>query len=115
RWGPYAFEVAVTNVSDVPVYNMQVEMLDREADAPEEEALFFYATFPPQVQGTAEIAPGDTWIAHYVVFAGLGNEEVTRLKVILAQSFVERTGCDVDLQPELGIREGPSLGPGAGP
>jgi PKD repeat protein/lysophospholipase L1-like esterase len=115
RWGPYAFEVAITNVSDTPVYNMQVEMLDREADAPEEEALFFYAPFPPQVQGTAEIAPGETWTAHYVVFAGLGNEEVTRMRVLLAQSFVERTGGDVDLQPELGIRKGPSIGPGAGP
>ena len=115
RWGPYAFDVEITNVSDVPVYNMQVEMLDREANRPEREALFFYAPFPPQVQGTAEIPPGETWTAHYVVFAGLGNQEITRMRVVLEQSFVERTGGDVDLKPELGLRDGTSLSVNAGP
>ncbi|MET0559729.1 MAG: PKD domain-containing protein [Solirubrobacterales bacterium] len=115
RWAPYGVDVAITNVADVPVYNMQVEMLDREANAPADEALFFYAPAPPQVQGTAEIKPGETWTAHYVLFPGLGNEEVTRLRVVLEKSFVERTGGDVDLKPELGIRAGPSLGPSAGP
>ncbi|MGE5527305.1 MAG: PKD domain-containing protein [Methanosarcina sp.] len=115
RWGPYAFDVEITNVSDVPVYNMQVEMLDREADAPEENALFFYAPMPPQVQGTGRIEPKESWVAHYVVYPGLGNEEVTRLRVVLRESFVERTGGDVDLNPTLGIREGRSLGPDAGP
>src|SRR5207253_1682943 len=28
RWGPYQADVEVKNVSDVPVYNMQVEMLN---------------------------------------------------------------------------------------
>ncbi len=115
RWGPYAFDVEVHNVSDTPVYNMQVEMLDREAGASDEEAQFVYAPFPSQVQGTDEIAPGGTWTAHYVVFPGLGNAEVTRLRVVLEKSFVERTGGDVDLKPELAIRSGESLGPNAGP
>lgn len=115
RWGPYAFDVEVHNRSDVPVYNMQVEMLDREPDAPKEEALFFYAPGLDQVQGTGAIAPGDTWVAHYVVFAGLGNEEVTRLRVVLADSFVERTGGDVDLDPRLALREGSSAGPQSSP
>ena len=115
RWGPYAFDVEITNVSDVPVYNMQVEMLDREENRPEREALFFYAPFPPQVQGTPEIAAGETWTARYVVFAGLGNEEITRMRVVLERSFVERTGGDVDLKPELGLRSGTSLSVNAGP
>ncbi|HTT95140.1 MAG TPA: PKD domain-containing protein [Solirubrobacterales bacterium] len=115
RWGPYAFDVEIANVSDVPVYNMQVEMLDREPGASDEEALFVYAPFPPQVQGTAEIPPKGVWVAHYVVFPGLGNAEVNRLRVVLEKSFVERTGGDVDLEPELAIRNGPSLGPDAGP
>jgi flagellar hook assembly protein FlgD/lysophospholipase L1-like esterase len=115
RWGPYAFDVEVRNVSDAPVYNMQVEMLDREPGASDEEAQFVYAPFPAQVQGTAEISPKGVWVAHYVVFPGLGNAEVNRLRVVLEKSFVERTGGDVDLKPELAIRSGESLGPNAGP
>ena len=115
RWGPYDVDVEVKNVSDVPVYNMQVEMLDRTPDAPSDEALFFYAPAPPQVQGTGVIKPGETWTAHYVVYAGLGNDEITKLHLLLQRSFIERTGGDVDLHPTLAERDGSSAGPNAGP
>jgi hypothetical protein len=104
RWGPYHVDIEVENVSDVPVYNFQVEMLDRAADAPEEEAQFFYAPFPPQVQGTAAIEPQTKFTARYTLFAGLGNDEVTKLHVVLERSFVERTGGDVDLAPTIELR-----------
>jgi PKD repeat protein len=125
RWAPYAFEVRVHNVSTAPVYNFQVEMLDRPADAPPEQADFFYAPFPRQVQGTAEIKPDATFVAKYVVYPGLGNDEVPRLRLVLENSFISRTGGDVDLAPTLESRDNPcsedpslpdsSIGPNAGP
>ncbi|MFC6342341.1 Ig-like domain-containing protein, partial [Nocardioides hankookensis] len=107
RWAPYAFDVRVHNVSTAPVYNFQVEMLDRAADAPETQADFFYAPSPAQVQGTAAIAPDGYWTASYVVYPGLGNDEVKQLRLVLGSSFVQRTGGDVDLAPKLETRDDP--------
>lgn len=115
RWGPYGFEVEVENVSPVPIYNMQIEMLDRPRDADDEtQAQFFYAPAPAQVQGTATIEPGKKFVADYTVFAGLGDDEHQKLKLLLEKSFVRRSGGDVDLKPLLTTRSG-GLGPAAGP
>lgn len=115
RWGPYAFEVRVKNVSDVPIYNMQIEMLDKPDGRPNTEADFFYAPVPAQVQGTAEIPPGQTFKTRFVVYAGIGNSQVTEMMAWLPESFVERTGGDVDLNPRLVYLEDSETPAFAGP
>jgi hypothetical protein len=102
RWGPYSYKIDVVNRAPVPVYNFQIEALDRPDSQPAEDAQFSYAPAPPQVQGVEEIKANDgTFTARYTVFAGLGNDEVTKLHVVLPESFIVQTGGDVDLHPVL--------------
>ncbi|MGZ4790357.1 MAG: PKD domain-containing protein [Ilumatobacteraceae bacterium] len=115
RWAPYNVEVQIKNVADTNVYNLLVEMLDRPADQPDTDAQFFYAPMPPQTQGIGDLKPGSTFTADYTVFAGLGNDEVQKLKLVLENSFIAQTGGDVDLHPTLDCADNPYTGQNAGP
>jgi PKD repeat protein len=102
RFGPYVVDVALKNTtSDAVVYNAQAELKDRPADAPSWQAL--YSIGSPHVQGTAAIPPGGTFTAHYVVYPALGNDDVTKLQLVPASSFIQRTGGNVSLATTLEV------------
>ncbi len=112
RWAPYRVDVEIRNVSDTPVYNLQFQMSDRPADAPDWQAPYVFAPgYEERLYSTAALPPCTggqdcTFEASYVVYPGLGNDEVPDLKVVTGQSFVQRTGGDVDLAPEIRTRCG---------
>jgi flagellar hook assembly protein FlgD/lysophospholipase L1-like esterase len=116
RWAPYNIDVEIRNVTakegqpGVSVYNAQVEMLDRAPDAPATAAPYIYAPGLPQVQGTAEIKPGGTLVAHYTIFPGIGSEKTQDLIFELKNQFMVRTGGDVDLAPAIVPRSSQSGG-----
>ena len=126
RWAPYQVDVEFENVTGAageqdaaPVYNLQVELFDRPDDAPDEQALFFYGPGTETTQGVDVLEPGGRWTASFVVYAGIGNSEITRLTTNLRRSFVQRTGGDVDLEPTIARRcsgedDDTSLGPRSG-
>ena len=101
RWGPYTITVTLKNVSDTDVYNAQVELFDRPASQPKEDAEYFFAPGTSKVQSTGVIKAGESFTARYTVYAGLGNDQVTKLRLDLAGSFIAQTGGDVDLHPVL--------------
>jgi hypothetical protein len=109
RNGPYRIDVALENVTDsspvdaTAVYNVEVEMLDRPADAPDWQALYSILDATPQ--RVAEIAPGETFVASFTVFAALGNDDVTRLQLVPESSFIQRTGGNVTIPTELAVRD----------
>src|SRR5262249_8489303 len=89
------------------------------ADHGADEAVFFYSPAQPfrdtvtgelrpgeQTQSQAELDPHKTFVAHYTVFPGLGDDadSIDQLQLQLDQSFVERTGGHVDLNPKLDTR-----------
>ncbi|MFC7724877.1 PKD domain-containing protein [Nocardioides sp. GCM10028917] len=109
RWGPFTIDVEMTNVSPVSVYNVSFELLPRPVDAPEWQAPYLFAPLPPRKQHTGEIPPGSTFRASYTLFPGLGNDDVTELVTRLERSFIQKTGGDVDLAPELAFRDAPPV------
>jgi PKD repeat protein len=120
RWAPYNVDIAVRNrtadqsdAAGAPVYNWTVELLDQPADHPADQADFVYAprllldpstgvvSATGRKQGTGVLAPKQTFTAHFTVFAGIGDEQIPDQVLKLTQWFVERTGGDVDLDPQI--------------
>lgn len=108
RWGPYAVEVELRNVSDIPIYNATLELKDRPADAPQWAAEYFFAPLTEYVQKQAVIEPGQTFRGRWVLYPGLGNDDVTTLDLVKEMSFVSQTGGDVTLATEIEERENDS-------
>ncbi len=84
----YRVRVGVTNVADIPVYNLAVEI-----DPPGSTHEGY--TFPAgeqQTYATAEIDPGDTyWTPYYVLISQISGT------LDLAQSFTLQTGGNVSV------------------
>jgi flagellar hook assembly protein FlgD/PKD repeat protein/lysophospholipase L1-like esterase len=132
RWAPYRVDVRIENRSPIPIYNLQVEMLDQPADHPDWQADYVFApalpdeeSFRGQLQGTDTIAPCalyetpgaecPAFTAEYIVYPGLGRDadndgdgdidvHDNDFRVVTEQSFVRQTGGDVDLAPTIETR-----------
>lgn len=104
RWGPYEIFATMENVSDIDVYNPSVALLDRHDDAPPEHAEYVYAPGINQEQGVPTLSPGERFRGEWVLFPGLGNDEVRELYLVEERSFIQQTGgnvsLDVSLQPK---------------
>ncbi|MDR1998319.1 MAG: hypothetical protein LBQ06_00005, partial [Frankiaceae bacterium] len=111
RWAPYHISIAVKNISDTDVYNFMLELLDRPATQPKEDAEYFFAPGTEQAQGAGVIKPGDTFLANFTVLAGIGSSQVQQMQLDLMKSFVAKTGGDVDLKPILACADGPTADP----
>jgi lysophospholipase L1-like esterase len=81
---PYHVRIGLTNKADVPIYNASVELLKPG------KANYIYQPREALQQGTAAIAPGDTfWTDDYILAPDITGQ------LDLAQSFVEKTAGDV--------------------
>src|SRR5262249_25410716 len=94
-------EVLLQNVSDIPVYNAEVNLLDRPADAPDWQAT--YSLVRPKTLQVDVIPPGGTFLTHFVVYPALGNNDVTLLQLVPESSFVRRVGGNVGIPTELTV------------
>ncbi|UDY34892.1 PKD domain-containing protein [Dermatobacter hominis] len=101
RWGPYEIWVTLENVSDIDIYNAEVELKDRPPDAPEWQAEYLIDPLADLTSFTPKLPAHGRFTAKYTVFAGVGNDEVQNLKLVLSQSFIQRTGGNVNIQTEL--------------
>jgi PKD repeat protein len=105
RWAPYAIDVSLENLTDdVPIYNASVELKDRPEDAPDWQAPYVFAPLTEMVQSTAVIPPGGRFTGRWIVYPGLGNDEVRFLELVEEMSFVRRTGGNVDIATEVRSR-----------
>ena len=106
RWAPYAIDVTLQNLTaDVSVYNASVELKDRPEDAPDWQAPYVFAPLTQMVQSTPVIPPGESFTGRWIVYPGLGNDEVRFLELVEEMSFVRRTGGNVDIATEVRSRE----------
>jgi flagellar hook assembly protein FlgD/fibronectin type 3 domain-containing protein len=110
RWGPYRIDMQVINTSPVPVYNMALTMGEQLDPLPAGSAAYSFVPLTQRTQTVAEI-PGCTTppecpavTASWTLFAGLGNDDVTQLRVVTDQSFVRQVAGDVDLAPVIKLR-----------
>jgi PKD domain/Repeat of unknown function (DUF5648)/Carboxypeptidase regulatory-like domain len=105
RWGPYRVSVTFTNTTSgqdaATVNNLTYELLERAPDAPPEDAEYFFGPGINRKQTVAELASGKSVTSDFVVYPGIGNEEVTSLANILGRSFIARTGGTVDIPTRL--------------
>jgi hypothetical protein len=100
---PYHVRIGLTNVADVPVYNVSVELLKQG------KLNYIYQPREQFVQGTDEIAPGATfWTQDYILAPQIGGH------LDLQDSFVKKTAGDVDLADEI-ISHTPAQTPGTAP
>jgi PKD repeat protein/flagellar hook assembly protein FlgD len=104
RLGPYHIDVELRNVTaDVPIYNAEVELLDRPRDAPSWQAMYTLA--PPKRQMTPAIGPGASKVFEFVVYPALGRDDVRELELVEESSFIQRTGGSVGIPTELRVRD----------
>ena len=88
---PYRVVVEMTNVSDIPVYNLAVELKE------EGKLNYIYQPREELTRPVAELAPGETLHADYVLVPTVGI--YTPLVLLEEISFVKKTGGDVESPP----------------
>jgi PKD repeat protein/flagellar hook assembly protein FlgD len=100
---PYHVRIGLTNKADVPVYNAAVELLASG------KVNYIYQPREALEQGTAAIAPGDTfWTDDYILAPEISGE------LNLARSFVKKTGGDVEPATRI-VSHSPLQTPQTGP
>jgi hypothetical protein len=96
QWSPYLITVRLKNVAPADtgptLYNVHLELLDRPADAPDWQALYVLAPGPGREASATALAPGETLVLNAIVMAGIGNSEITRMKLDALKSTVVFTG-----------------------
>src|SRR5207248_3523281 len=108
RFGPYHSTVTLQNVSTpgspdaASAYNTEVEFINRPPDAPSWQAV--YSLAPPTKYSTPAITPGSRMVSEFVVYPGLGNDDVHKLKLVPSESFIERTGGNASIPTDLTVR-----------
>ena len=90
---PYRVVVEMTNVSDIPVYNLAVELKE------EGKLNYIYQPREELTRSVAELAPGETLRADYVLVPTVGI--YTPLVLLEEISFVKKTGGDVEVATEI--------------
>jgi hypothetical protein len=89
---PYLVRVGLTNVADVPVYNAGVELLTQGRSG------YIYQPDQQLEYSTAVIEPGDTfWTDYYRLIP----DAQAANPLNLSQSFVQKTGGNVDVQSTI--------------
>ena len=86
---PYRVVVEMTNVSDIPVYNLAVELKEQG------KLNYIYQPREELTRGVAELTPGATLRADYVLVPTVGI--YTPLRLLEEISFVKKTGGNTEL------------------
>jgi PKD repeat protein/flagellar hook assembly protein FlgD len=123
RFAPYHIDVTLRNVTTgldaAPVYNADVQLLDRPPGAPDWQAEYWITQITPS--RVNRIDPGTEFTASWVVFPGLGrdaddpNFDVIELEMIKEASFVRRTGGDASIPTRIEYRDNRASDPQGNP
>ena len=90
---PYRVVVEMENVSDIPVYNLAVELKE------EGKLNYIYQPREELTRSIAELAPGETLTADYVLVPTVGI--FTPLELVEEISFVKKTGGNTEIASEI--------------
>ncbi|PJJ55542.1 Ig-like domain repeat protein [Compostimonas suwonensis] len=105
RFGAYRVSLTLTNETSgddaTAVNNLSYELLDRPLDAPAEQAVYVFAPGTALSQWEYSLPAGESVTTDYILYPGLGNEEVDALKLDLEKSFIARTGGSVTIETHL--------------
>ena len=102
RLSPYRVRVGLHNVADVPVYNPTVELLE------DGRVGYIYQPLETLEQGTDVVDPGETFWASYILMPWIPGGDL-----LLDESFVRKTGGDVELDSTIITMPAPTERPSA--
>ena len=101
QYAPYRVRVGLRNVSDIPVYNPSVELLEDGRFG------YIYQARQQLEYGTAKVDPGQTfWTEQYVLMPWIPGGELD-----LERSFVRKTAGNVELASEIITQPSPTSRP----
>ena len=101
QYAPYRVRIGLRNVSDIPVYNPSVELIEDGRFG------YIYQARQQLEYGTARVEPGQTfWTDQYVLMPWIPGGELD-----LERSFVRKTAGNVELASEIITQPSPATRP----
>ncbi len=100
---PYEIWVELNNVSDVPAYNVSVELNDLESVEGGAEYVLGCGVDP--VQTVAEIPAGGNFVAKFTVIPGFGSLEDPLVSLVEQMSFIRRTSGNANAEGTIKAKD----------